>query len=112
MRELFLLPGGGLVIDTPGMRELQLWADADDLRLTFREINEAARGCRFRDCTHEHEPGCGVRAALERGAVAPKRFDSFLRLRAELESLERRRAQKKRMHAKRPPRAWSPEDWE
>ncbi len=104
MRELVVLPSGGLLIDTPGMRELQLWADVDDLRFTFGEIDAAARACRYRDCSHVREPGCGVQAAIRRGAVADARFESFLRLRAELESLERRRAEKerKRVRTRRP----------
>lgn len=113
-RSLILLPGGGILIDTPGLRELQLWADAGNLGLTFPEIEAAARTCRFRDCSHEREPGCGVAAALSEGAVAPERYESFLQLRAELASLERRRAQKDRMVERRRRRRPepAPEPWE
>jgi ribosome biogenesis GTPase len=87
-RELIPLPSGALLIDTPGMRELQLWGSArEGLLAVFPEVMEMAAHCRFRDCRHEAEPGCAVHAALEAGALAPKRFASFLKLRAELESL-------------------------
>jgi ribosome biogenesis GTPase len=109
MRELFVMPGGGLLIDTPGMREIQLWADADDLGQTFPEIAAAAARCRYRDCSHEHEPGCGVR-----GTVDDRRLASFVKLRAELESLDRRRAQKERMkqRGRRPEVRERLEEWE
>lgn len=109
MRELFVVPGGGLVIDTPGMRELQLWADAEDLGLAFPEIAEAAARCRYRDCTHAHEPSCGVR-----GTVDERRLASFLKLRAEIGSLELRRAQKERMkkRGRRPEIRERLEEWE
>ncbi len=112
MRELFVRPEGGLIIDTPGMRELQLWADADALRLTFPEIDGAARRCRFRDCTHEHEPHCAIHAGLDDGSITSARFESFLRLRSEIESLERRKAQKKRTRSRKPSSAPEAEEWE
>lgn len=88
-RELFVLPGGGLLIDTPGMRELQLWSSArEGLAAVFPEVVELAASCRFRDCRHETEPGCGVRAALAAGTLAPERWASFLKLRGELEAHE------------------------
>lgn len=95
-REMFPVPGGGLVIDTPGLRELQLWARGGDPTPAFPEIVDAAAGCGFRDCTHEHEPRCAVQAALAAGEILPERFDSFLRLRAELRRLEQRQQEKKR----------------
>lgn len=102
MRRLFLRPEGGLIIDTPGMRELQVWADADALNLAFPEIADASRSCRFRDCTHEHEPGCAIRSGVDEGSLPPERFDSFRRLRAEIASLERRKAKKKARGGRRP----------
>jgi ribosome biogenesis GTPase len=84
-RELILMPGGGILIDTPGMRELQLWSAADGLRNAFPEIEDLAATCRFRDCRHLAEPGCAVTAALRRGALVRARYDSFLALRAELD---------------------------
>jgi ribosome biogenesis GTPase len=88
-RHLVRLPSGVLVIDTPGLREVQLWADEDSLEQTFVEIAEAAAGCRFRDCLHDGEPGCAVAAALDGGEIAPDRLRSFHQLRAEVERLER-----------------------
>lgn len=92
-RELISLPGGALLIDTPGMRELQLWSHAaEGLLAVFPEIVALAGHCRFRNCRHAAEPGCAVRAALAEGTLAPERFHSFLKLRAELEAVEARGA--------------------
>ncbi len=95
-RELVVLPGGGCVIDTPGIRELGLWLDREAVSAVFPEIDEAARGCRFNDCRHESEPGCAVHRAVEAGDIDPRRLDSFVRLRREAENLERRRDESKR----------------
>jgi ribosome biogenesis GTPase len=89
-RQLIELPGGALLIDTPGMRELQLWSAADGLEETFREISILAAECRFRDCAHAAEPGCAVLAALERGTLDPSRLESWRKLQRELAHLERR----------------------
>jgi ribosome biogenesis GTPase len=85
-RELLMLPGGGLLIDTPGMRELGLWADADsdDAGTGFADIDTLAEGCRFRDCTHRGEPGCAVELAIERGTLDRARLESARKLEAEL----------------------------
>jgi ribosome biogenesis GTPase len=88
-RELILLPGGGIVLDTPGIRELQLWEG--DLEQTFGDVEELARECRFGDCAHESEPGCAVRAALAAGTLARDRWESYIKLQRELEALEARR---------------------
>ena len=88
-RELILLPDGGIVLDTPGIRELQLW-DAD-LEQTFGDVEELARQCRFGDCAHESEPGCAVRGALGDGTLARERWESYVKLQRELEALEARR---------------------
>jgi ribosome biogenesis GTPase len=88
-RELILVPTGGVVLDTPGIRELQLW-DAD-LEQTFGDIEEIARRCRFSDCNHDQEPGCAVRDALRDGTLSAERWDSYLKLQRELEALEARR---------------------
>ena len=88
-RELILLPSGGVVLDTPGMRELQLW-DAD-LEHTFGDVEELATQCRFNDCSHTREPGCAVRAALADGGLPRERWDSYVKLQRELEALEARR---------------------
>jgi ribosome biogenesis GTPase / thiamine phosphate phosphatase len=89
-RELIELPGGASLIDTPGMRELQLWSAADGIEETFRDIALLAEECRFRDCAHVTEPGCAVIAALEHGALDPARLESWRALHRELAYLERR----------------------
>lgn len=89
-RQLVVLPGGGLVIDTPGLREVQLWEAEEGLDEAFEDVAELAAGCRFADCAHEREPGCEVRAALEDGRLAPDRWESYRKLQRELEHLERR----------------------
>jgi ribosome biogenesis GTPase / thiamine phosphate phosphatase len=88
-RELILLPSGGVVLDTPGIRELQLW-DAD-LDQAFGDVEEIARRCRFSDCAHDQEPGCAIRGALSDGSLAPERWQSYVKLERELEAIEVRR---------------------
>ena len=84
-RQLLVLPGGGLVIDTPGLRELQLWeAGSAALDATFADIEELAADCRFGDCTHEHEPECAVLAAVESGELPGERLHSWRKLQREL----------------------------
>ncbi len=79
-RELALLPGGGILIDTPGLRELQLWTGEESVEQAFSELRAAAASCRFRDCSHAGEPGCAVRAAIEAGEMAPERLESYQKL--------------------------------
>jgi ribosome biogenesis GTPase / thiamine phosphate phosphatase len=93
-RELVLLPDGGLVIDTPGMRELQVWGDEDGLKQAFEDIETLAADCRFRDCRHESEPGCAVRAAIDDGALDSGRLDSYMKLQKELRYLAARQTMK------------------
>ena len=88
-RELIVLAGGGVVLDTPGIRELQLW-DAD-LEQTFGDVEEIARRCRFSDCAHDREPGCAIRDALADGSLSTERWQSYVKLQRELEALEVRR---------------------
>jgi ribosome biogenesis GTPase len=87
-RELVALPGGALLIDTPGMRELQLWGDGESASAAFPEILDLAAGCRFGDCRHDTEPGCAVRAAVREGALDEGRFASWRKLQRELRFLE------------------------
>lgn len=89
-RQLLRLASGALLIDTPGMREIQLWDAGEGLSGAFADVEEHAAGCRFRDCGHEEEPGCAVRAAVEAGALPAERLESFRALRAELARLERK----------------------
>ncbi len=84
-RELFLLPCGTAVIDTPGMRELGAWDAAEGVAETFEDIEQLAAQCRFSDCRHESEPHCAVKAALKDGTLSRARFDNYLRLRREAE---------------------------
>lgn len=95
-RELHHLRDGRLMLDTPGLRELQPWGGTESVDAAFPEIERAAVECRFRDCRHESEPGCGVRLALEQGLIEPDRFESWLELRRELAWLETRRDEQAR----------------
>lgn len=79
-RELLLLPGKGMVIDTPGMRELGMWNASDGLEKTFEDIEALACLCRFRNCTHQTEPGCAVRVALKNGTLSEERYLSWEKL--------------------------------
>jgi ribosome biogenesis GTPase / thiamine phosphate phosphatase len=90
-RELVRLPGGALLLDTPGMRELSLWTDESSLDETFADIAALAAECRFSDCAHDREPGCAVRAALASGALDEARFASYRKLQRELRALAIRR---------------------
>lgn len=84
--ELVPLASGGYIADTPGIRSISPWdVEPDELDGYYIEIAPHVAGCRFQDCTHAHEPGCAVRAAVARGEISPERYDSYLRLREELE---------------------------
>lgn len=99
-RELILLPEGGAVIDTPGMREIQMWAGEDDLSDTFEDITALAQRCRFKDCRHQMEPGCAVKAAIDQGDLDLKRFESYGRLQKEIHYHEARQAGSLRLEEK------------
>lgn len=87
-RQLLVLPGGGLVIDTPGLRELQLWdVGSAALEVTFSDVEELAADCRFGDCSHVHEPGCAVLAAVETGELPSERLHSWRKLQRELHAI-------------------------
>lgn len=102
-RQMFLLPGGGLLIDNPGMRELQLWQADDALGSVFADVEALAEGCRFADCRHGSEPGCAVRAAVEKGSLARERLESYFKQRRELEFLAR---ETDRLAAQREKQRW------
>jgi len=89
-RELIFLPSGGCLIDTPGMRELQLWRRDDSLDKSFADIDELASGCRFSDCSHELEPGCAVMEAVENATISEERINNYKKLKKELTYLERK----------------------
>ena len=82
-RQLIMLPESGVLIDTPGMRELQLWDAAETMGGTFTDVELIAHDCRFRDCRHRQEPGCAVRAAIETGQLALGRLESYHKLQHE-----------------------------
>jgi ribosome biogenesis GTPase / thiamine phosphate phosphatase len=90
-RELVLLPTGGIVLDTPGMRELQLWDGDESLQLVFEDIEALAGNCFFSDCHHQNEPQCAVREALVAGTIDVERYESYEKLQKELKYLARRR---------------------
>jgi ribosome biogenesis GTPase len=90
-RELFVLPNGGLLFDTPGMRELGLIDAEGGVEEAFVDVADLAACCRFRDCSHGREPGCAVREALERGELEPARFESWRKLTGELQGRRKRR---------------------
>ena len=87
-RELILLPHGGTVIDTPGMRELGMWDSGTGIDQTFGEIEELTSRCRFSDCSHQSEPGCAVQRALRDGLISEERWRSYLKLKSEAEYAE------------------------
>jgi ribosome biogenesis GTPase len=91
----------GLLVDTPGMRELQLWAQGDGARETFEDILELAEGCHFTDCRHRDEPRCAVKQAVADGTLAANRLEAFLKLQDELKSLESRKDVRAQIDAKR-----------
>lgn len=82
-RQMVLLPEGGIVIDTPGMREIQLWDTGEGMAGAFRDVEALGAECRFRDCRHRQEPGCAVRGAVDRGDLSPQRLESYHKLQDE-----------------------------
>jgi ribosome biogenesis GTPase len=84
-RELIALPGGGVIVDTPGLRGLKLWDHGEGAASTFADVAELAGGCKFNDCRHESEPGCAVRAAIADGTIGQQRLDDWRKLQRELE---------------------------
>jgi ribosome biogenesis GTPase len=90
-RELRYLPNGAAVIDTPGMREVQLWVEGAALARVFDDVSELASRCRFHDCRHRGEPGCAVAEAVHSGELDAERLDSFSRLHDEVSASERQR---------------------
>jgi len=89
-RELFVLPSGGAVIDTPGMREVGLRAGASGLESSFEEITELTADCRFSDCTHRHEPDCAVLEALREGRITQERYEAYQKQQREIAFIEDR----------------------
>lgn len=106
-KELFFLKSGAMVIDTPGMRELQLWGSQQSLNDTFSEIQEAAQRCRFNDCSHQNEPGCAIRKLLIDGSLEMERYENYLDMRSELSFLESKVNKKKNNERKAKEKALS-----
>jgi ribosome biogenesis GTPase / thiamine phosphate phosphatase len=86
-RELLILPNGGIIIDTPGLREIQLWGGDEGIHESFDDIEKLAMNCKFRDCKHEAEPHCAVKNAIENGSLDPGRYENYLKLQKEIQYL-------------------------
>jgi len=100
-RELFRLPGGALLVDTPGLREVQLWDADEGLEQAFADVDEVAGGCRFNDCAHMREPGCAVQQAIDEGRLPRERLESYRALQRELERLARKQDARLRSDARK-----------
>ena len=115
-RELIALPGGGLLLDSPGMRELQLWDANEGLGTTFDDVESLAAECRFNDCSHDGEPGCAIQSALVDGSLERERYASYTKLQRELRALaikqdkrlqaDERKARRRFGRAQRHPKRW------
>lgn len=90
-RELVVLETGGMLVDNPGIREVQMWTDENTLRESFADVEELTQQCRFRDCKHRGDQGCAIEAAVKSGRLDPRRYEGYLRLDEEIEELKRRR---------------------
>ncbi len=99
--ELIPLPGGGWLIDTPGLRAVSLWASGEGIERAFQDVFDLAEHCRFRDCKHEDEPGCAVLDAVAAGRLDPRRVQSLTRLVAEEAALEEEQRQRVRASDRR-----------
>jgi len=99
-RDLIILPSGGMVIDTPGMREIQIWAGEEDLQAAFHDIEILSKQCRFSDCSHDTESGCAVIAAINRGDLDPSRLENFRKLQREINYLAYREDNSTRLYEK------------
>ena len=89
-RELILLEEGGILIDNPGMREIQMWTDEQTLRESFADVEALAAQCKFHDCKHGNDKGCAIREAVEQGKLDEDRYESYLKLDEEIETLQQR----------------------
>nr|WP_257350881.1 ribosome small subunit-dependent GTPase A [Pseudalkalibacillus decolorationis] len=99
-RELFLMPQGGLLIDTPGMRELQLWNSSEGLSESFQDVENLSELCKFRDCQHVEEPGCAVQESIATGELSNDRYNAYKKLQRELAYLERKNNQRAQQQEK------------
>ncbi|WP_047983027.1 ribosome small subunit-dependent GTPase A [Ornithinibacillus californiensis] len=99
-REMFMLPNGAMIIDTPGMREIQMWDGETAIEQTFQDVEVFASECKFTDCKHKTEPGCRIREAIETGELTEKRFRSFIKLQREIAYEKRKQDQKAKLEEK------------
>ncbi len=106
-RELVLLPQGGLILDTPGMRTLSLWEADEGMTEVFGDVEQITARCRFSDCLHQNEPGCAVRKALQDGSLSEKRWNNWLKLQKELLFLDQKKNGKLREESKKRNKAMS-----
>ena len=90
-RELIIFPTGGVLIDTPGMRELGLWSSGDSVDSTFEDIENLARRCKFNDCDHIRDNGCEVLCALKSGQITQDRYDRYIKLRSGLDHVKNKK---------------------
>lgn len=100
-RELIILPGGGLIIDTPGMREIQVWEGSDGMSETFTDVEQYFSECKFTDCKHETEPGCAIIKAIENGELDEKRYKNYVKMQKEVKHFENMNNQKAKLAEKR-----------
>lgn len=106
-REMVSIPGGGSVVDMPGVRGLALWDSDAGIDAAFSDVELLAENCRFRDCKHEAEPGCAVRAAVKAGELPRERYESYLRLRGEVRQAKKRNEEAQRIRSRKGhPRRW------
>lgn len=95
-RELILIPGKGLLMDTPGMRELQLWSNEESINRTFEDIETLITRCRFRNCMHNNETGCAIQQAIEEGSLLPEHYQNYLKQKREFRYLQKKKDQRER----------------
>ena len=100
-RELILLDDGGILIDNPGMREIQMWTDEQTLRESFSDVEELASQCQFHDCKHGDDRGCAIRVAVENGELEVGRYESYLKLEEEIAKLEKRQKKRRQLSERR-----------
>jgi ribosome biogenesis GTPase / thiamine phosphate phosphatase len=91
-REMFILDSGAIMIDTPGMREMQLWGGSEGISEAFEDVEELALQCKFSDCKHKKEPGCAIKQAIEDGNINEKRFESYIKLQKEIRMIEKKQS--------------------
>jgi len=91
-REMFILDSGAIIIDTPGMREMQLWGGSEGIGEAFEDVEELACTCRFSDCKHKNEPGCAIKQAIEGGNIDEERFESYIKLQKEVRMIEKKQS--------------------